>query len=154
MTFLARLTPLALVAALAFTTAACDSGEDEVTTVTITRASITDLPFPADEDQFDDLYLRFRLGGATIRDTRSDAERVRVSDLPYDFDFGDDIDLVDLSLPLTIEARNREGNQADDTTIATTTGVTLQSLADATPGSRSFSSSNGAFEIRLTLEYD
>ena len=135
--------------------AACDSGEDMVTSVTITDANITDLDFSAspDANEWDNLYLVFRVNDVNIRSTRADAEDVSDSDLPTEFDFGDDITLTDLSQSLVVQAKSRDGSSLnDDTLIAATQSITIQSLVDAQPGSRTLV--GGDFRIRLNFEYD
>ena len=137
--------------------AACDSGDDEVTSVTITSANITDLDFSAspNANEWDNLYLVFRVSSVNVRSTRNDSEDVRDSDLPTDFDFGTDITLTDLSQTLVVQAKSRDGSSLnDDTLIAETEAVSIQSLADAEPGSRTFTSADGGFRLRLNFDYD
>ena len=138
--------------------AACDTGEeDPISSVTITDANITDLDFSEspNANEWDNLYLVFRVSNVNVRATRAEAEDVRDSDLPTEFDFGSDITLTDLSQSLTIQAKSRDGDSLnDDTLIAETQAVTIQSLADAQPGSRTLTSADGSFRIRLNFEYD
>ena len=147
---------LLLLPVLALALSACDSGTDEVSSVTITRAEITSLSFDGSDsaDQWDDLYLLFRVGGVSVRSTRSDAQRVRATDLSYEFDFGSDIDIIDLGESLVIQALNRESNQADDILIGATQPVSLQSLVDSSPSAREFSSVDGNFRVRLNFDYN
>lgn len=150
-----RLSALLLLPVLAL--AACDSGDDEVTSVTITSANITDLDFSAspDANEWDNLYLVFRVGSVNVRATRGDAEDIRDSDLPTEFDFGNDIELTDLGQSLVVQAKSRDGSSLnDDTLIGATQAVSIQSLADAEPGSRTLTSQDGTFRVRLNFRYN
>ena len=136
---------------------ACDSGEDEISSITITRAQITSVSFEAseDEDEWDDLYLVFRINGTDRQpSTRDRAERVRSEDLVYDFDFGDDIEIVDLNQSLVVQALNREGSRAADILIGQTEALQFSSLVSGTPGSRELESADSEFRVRLNFEYD
>lgn len=148
---------LLLLAALLPFLAACDSGTDEVSSVTITRAQVTSLSFDGSDsnDQWDDFYLTFRVGGTDVRaSTRDDAERVRSADLVYEFDFGSDIEIVDLERTLVVQAYNRESSRANDQLIGVTVPVSVQSIADAMPGSQELESADSEFRVRLSFEYD
>ncbi|MEM1054303.1 MAG: hypothetical protein AAGI52_02155 [Bacteroidota bacterium] len=146
-----------LLAVFALVLVACDSGTDETTSVTITRAEISDLPFSTspDPNEWNDAYLVFRVGSVNVRATRNDTEDINASDLSFEFDFGSDITLTDLGQDLVVEAKSRDGSSLnDDTLISETQPVSIQSLVDAQSTSRQFSSADGQFRVRLNLEYD
>ena len=133
----------------------CDSGPDEVGTVTITRVSLLQIPFPAPNEQgWDDVFLRFKVNGVTVRTTRDDARRVEPSDLGDNIDIGGDLDLRDLSYGLVIEVVNREGSVAQDVVIGTTQPLSLQNLADSEPSAQIVQSSDGLTRLNLSFQYD
>jgi len=150
-----RLALLLPLLALAPLLSGCDSGEKEINTVTITDLSLLEIPFTEpNQSGWDDVFVRFKVNGVTVRTMRDDARRVRPADLAVDLDIGGDLDLRDLGFGLVIEVVNRESNAGSDIVIGASQVVQLQSLADATPSARVFQSANGQTRMNVTFEYD